>query len=379
MPTAETWTELLGLHPVVSRARRMGFAAIEKENLIRSLERTPVFDRAEIESLRTARPGDMARLMELNVRVAGLLERISQIETGFTLKYREEMLSGVFAFLAEATGLPKDSIRGLFSNIEWTSPGLADVVAGGGLLAPVRRTVPQDVQTPERKRLLALIAKRITHDLIIHGMSLRFFYQSLPLLRDTLDRNHPGLTNLYIGFAASLQLMMLLYEGPFPDGAAVRAGRVEVGIRDKTFRIRISGINFPSLFNEIAKGLYEALLHPGMPTAQDLGADESIFRELTSGPDLEYELQKVAPEASLRMHQSLLACRNSDPQRIGRILASAGFVNLSPEGEVSMLYRAFARLEPVEAALFACRSFTESMKGVACARLFQKIIDRLED
>jgi hypothetical protein len=86
---------------------------------------------------------------------------------------------------------------------------------------------------------------------------------------------------------------------------------VEVAIQQGAFRIRASGINFPSLFNEIVKGLYEALLHPGMPTAVELGADEAVFRALTSGADLEYELLKVAPQASLRLHQALVACRES--------------------------------------------------------------------
>lgn len=378
MPLATTWPELLGRHPAVRQARAMGFPGIERQNLLRSMESTGLFNAGELAEWRRPGPRGIVDLLPLNMRVAGFLEQIAHIESGFSAHRREEMLSEVFAFLAEATGLPAASIQGLFTDIQWRSPGLAEVIADGGLSAPRRNAKQEEVQTPEHKHLLALVAKRIVHDLLIHGKSLRFIYQALPLLRETIDRVHPGLANLYIGFAASLQLMMLLYEGPFPDGAAVRAGRVEVGIRDKVFRISVMGINFPSVFNEIAKGLYEALLHPGMPTAEELGAYEAIFRELTSGPDLEYELMKVGSEASLRIHRGLIESRNSDLGRVSRILSRAGFKNLTPRGEVSMLYRAFARLDPAETALLACRLFEKPLKGNT-GSLFRKIIDLLEE
>ena len=174
---------------------------------------------------------------------------------------------------------------------------------------------------------------------------------------------------------------MMLYEGPYLDldGAAIRAGRVEVGIQQGAFRIRVSGINFPSLFNEIIKGLYEALLHPGMPTARELGADEALFRGLTSGPDLEYELLKVAPQASLRLHRGLVACRERDPDRISRVLGRAGYEGFRPQGEVSMLYRAFARLSPAQTTLFACRAMEEASGDTSGALLARQLIRNLEE
>jgi hypothetical protein len=141
----------------------------------------------------------------------------------------------------------------------------------------------------------------------------------------------------------------------------------------------VQGINLPSLFNEIVKGLYEALLHPGMPTAKELGADEAVFRELTSGPDLEYELMKVAPEASLRIHGALVACHARDPQAVRRMLQRAGNDDIAPQGEVTMLYRAFARLSPARTALFACRSFAGPMDGPAGSRLAGELIGCMEE
>lgn len=369
---------MLARHPVIRRARAQRFVELEKQNLIRHLEATGNFSADDLDAMRAPGPRAIAQLLPLNLRIAGLLERIAQIETGFSPRRREEMLASVFAFLAEATGLPGASIRGLFADVQWKTPDLAEVVAGGGLSAPRRKTRPEEVQTPERKRLLALVAKRIVHDLLIHGKSLRFFYQALPLLRDEIDRGHPGLTNLYIGFAASLQLMMMLYDGPYPDGAAVRAGRVEVAIQQKSFRIRVSGINFPSLFNEIVKGLFEALLHPGMPTAEELGGDEAIFRELTAGPDLEYQLQKVAPEVSARLHRIFLALANRHGERIRRALSRAGHDDLTPAGQVSMLVRAFAQLDHRSTALAASRAVEGPLSPRLEERLMRQLIPYLE-
>lgn len=93
----------------------------------------------------------------------------------------------------------------------------------------------------------------------------------------------------------------------------------------------MSGINFPSIFNEIVKGVYEALLHPGMPTAAEPGADEAAFREMTAGPDLEYELQKIAPEVSVRVHRVLLAIAEKYTARIQPILRRSGYGELPPQ------------------------------------------------
>lgn len=363
---------------MIRRARDLRFVELEKQNLIRHLEATDTFSAEELGEIRAPGPRTIAQLLPLNLRVAELLEQIAQIETGFTPARRQEMLDGLFSFMEETTGLPDEFIRGLFMDIQWTSASLMDVIAGGGLPSPARKTLPREVQTPERRRLLALVGKRLTHDLVIHGKSLRFFYQALPLLRETIDRGHPGLTNLYIGFAASLQLMMMLYNGPYPDGAAVRAGRVQVAIQQKAFRIRVSGINFPSLFNEIVKGLFEALLHPGMPTAEELGGDEAIFRELTAGPDLEYQLQKVAPEVSARLHRVFLALANRHGERIRRALSRAGHDDLTHAGQVSMLIRAFAQLDPRSTALMASRAVKGTLSPRLEERLMRQLISNLE-
>jgi hypothetical protein len=379
MPTARNWTCLLGRHLVIRRAREMGFAEIEQHNLIRCLERTGLFSPEELLSWSGSEPRSARELMGLNLRLAGFLEQTSSIESQFSSERRQEMVSAIFSFMEEVTGLPAAMIRDLFTDIRWTSPSLQEVIMGGGLTAPARRTSLETVLIPERKRLLALVAKRLTHDLIIHGNSLRLFYQGLPLMRGTLDRVHPNLTNLYMAFAASLQLMMLLYGGPFPDGAAVRAGRVEVGIKEQVFKIRASAINFPSLFNEIIKGFFEALLHPGMPTAEELGDDEVLFRELTAGPDLEFELMKVAPEASLRMHHALVACRDHDPKRVGQLIRMGGFGDFPPSGEVYLLYRAFARLSPAKSQAFACRAIMRPMEPMslrAYVRILNNQLDR---
>jgi hypothetical protein len=152
-----------------------------------------------------------------------------------------------------------------------------------------------------------------------------------------------------------------------------------VGIKEQVFKIRASAINFPSLFNEIIKGFFEALLHPGMPTAEELGDDEVLFRELTAGPDLEFELMKVAPEASLRMHHALVACRDHDPKRVGQLIRMGGFGDFPPSGEVYLLYRAFARLSPAKSQAFACRAIMRPMEPMslrAYVRILNNQLDR---
>jgi hypothetical protein len=172
---------------------------------------------------------------------------------------------------------------------------------------------------------------------------------------------------------------MILYGGAYPDGAAIRAGRVQVETKGETFRIKVAGINFPSVFNEIVKGLYEALLHPGMPTKEDLGNDEGIFRELTAGPDLEYELQKLAPEASLRMHAAFSACRDRNELTIRRILTRAGYDPFPPAGEVSMLYRSFARLDPLATMRYAGVALKASANDRNLARMDPWLLEHLEE
>lgn len=378
MDPAQTWTDLLARHPVLKRAHRLGFVELEKQNLIRHLDATGLFGTQELNALRTPGDRDIGDLMGLSMRVAGLLEQIAQLEVGLSGDQRQEILDGAYDFLHEATGLPRKNISGLFSEIRWTSASMAEVLAAGGMSVPKRKTVPADVQTPERRELLTLLSKRIVHDLIIHGKSLRYFYQALPLLRETIDRAHPGLTNLYIGFAALLQLMMLLYGGPFLDGAAVRAGRVEVAIKGKAFQIRIMGINFPSLFNEILKGLFEALLHPGMPTYEQLGEDEAVFRELTAGPDLEYELMKVAPEVAGRLHRTLLAIATRHRDEIRRVLKRAGYEPMTDAGNVSMLFRAFSQLDPRATVVFAARAMEGPLQERLEDRLLAYLLPYLE-
>ncbi len=379
MKPAQTWTELLSRHPVLRKARKLGFVELEKQNLIRHLGATGLYAADELNMLRAPGRRSMGDLMGLSMRVAGLLEQIAQIEAGLSEGRRQAMLDAAYAFLQDATGLPAERIGGLFSEVRWTSAGLAEVLAGGGMASPRRTVEPAELQRPENRRLLAWIAKRITHDLVIHGKSLRYFYQALPLLREPIDGAHPGLTNLYIGFGASLQLMMLLYDGPFLEGAAIRAGRVETAIKDGAFRIRIMGINFPSLFNEMVKGLFEALLHPGMPTRDQLGADEALFRELTGGPDLEYALMKVAPEVAGRLHQALLGIATRHRSNITAALQRAGYADMTDAGAVSMLVRAFSQLDPRSTLAYAGKAIEGPLPIRLESRLAEQVRRVLEN
>ncbi len=147
----------------------------------------------------------------------------------------------------------------------------------------------------------------------------------------------------------------------------------------ETFQIKVAGINFPSVFNELVKGLYEALLHPGMPTAEELGGDEAIFRELTAGPDLEYELQKLAPEASLRMHAAFSACRDRNELVIRRKLTRSGYDPIPPAGEVSMLYRSFAKLDPLATMRYAGSAFRTDANGRKLTRMDPWLLEHLEE
>ena len=378
MDPAPTWTELLARHPVLKRAHRLRFVELEKQNLLRHLEATGLFGPEEIRALGAPGRRSMGDLMGLSMRVAGLLEQIAQIEAGLAERQRQAMLDAAYAFLQDATGLSQESIRGLFTEVRWTSAGLADVLAGGGMDVPERKSGPAEIQKPENRQLLDWVAKRITHDLIIHGKSLRYFYQALPLLRETIDGMYPGLTRLYIGFAASLQLMMLLYDGPYLEGAAVRAGRVEARIKDGAFQIRLMGINFPSLFNEMVKGVFEALLHPGMPTQEQLGQKEAVFRELTGGPDLEYALMKVAPEVAGRLHRALLGIATRHKGEIKTALRRAGYGDMKDAGHVSMLLRAFSQFDPRFTLAYAGWSIKQPLANRQERHLVTQLLCHLE-
>ncbi len=378
MDLAQTWTELLARHPVMKRAHRLGFVELEKQNLIRHLEATGLFGPEEIRALSAPGGRSMGDLMGLSMRVAGLLDRIAQIEAGLAERQRQAMLDAVYALLKNVTGLPQESISGLFTEVRWTSVGLADVLAEGGMDVAERKTDPAKIQKPENRQLLDWVAKRIAHDLIIHGKSLRYFYQALPLLRETIDAAHPGLTSLYVGFGASLQLMMLLYGGPFLASAAIRAGRVETKIEAGAFRIRIMGINFPSLFNEMVKGVFEALLHPGMPTRKQLGKDEAAFRELTGGPDLEYALLKVAPEVAGRLHQVMLGIATRHKGEIRSALRRAGYADMTDAGCVSMLFRAFSQLDPRSTLAYAGWAIHQPLSVRHEQHLTEKLLPYLE-
>ena len=378
MDPAPTWTELLARHPVLKRAHRLGFVELEKQNLLRHLEATGLLEADEINTLRRPRKRTQGDFIGLSLHVAGLLEQIAQIEAGLAERQRQAMLDAAYAFLQDATGLSQESIRGLFTEVRWTSAGLADVLAGGGMDVPERKSGPAEIQKPENRQLLDWVAKRITHDLIIHGKSLRYFYQALPLLRETIDGMYPGLTRLYIGFAASLQLMMLLYDGPYLEGAAVRAGRVEARIKDGAFQIRLMGINFPSLFNEMVKGVFEALLHPGMPTQEQLGQKEAVFRELTGGPDLEYALMKVAPEVAGRLHRALLGIATRHKGEIKTALRRAGYGDMKDAGHVSMLLRAFSQFDPRFTLAYAGWSIKQPLANRQERHLVTQLLCHLE-
>lgn len=369
---------LLARHPVIRRARQLGFPAMEKEILLRHLAQAGIFPRSQVEAMRVG-PCTPAMMMRISATILELHEGISRIERSFTPARRDSLLDAAFATLETITGIPNQFTRPLFSRINWETPSIQTLVASGCLPTPDRQTYLAVLQSADRHELLALIAKRISHDLLIHGNSLRYFYQALPLMRETIDAGCHGLTNRYIGFAAATQLQMILHEGSYPDGAALRAGRIQMDIKQEAFQIRVYGINFPSLFNELVKGLYEALLHPGMPTAAQLGPHQEAFRELTSGPDLEFELMKIAPTASLRFHQALVALEGRHKKEIRQVLRRAGQDDLPPLGVVSLLYRAFSKLNPDLTLLFMARPLAAPLQSRTEMRLFLCLIENLED
>ena len=168
------------------------------------------------------------------------------------------------------------------------------------------------------------------------------------------------------------------YDGPFLEGAAIRAGRVEPRIQNGAFQIRIMGINFPSLFNEMVKGLFEALMHPGMPTQEQLGENETAFRELTGGPDLEYALMKVAPEVAGRLHRALLGIATRHKGEIKTALRRAGYGDMKDAGHVSMLLRAFSQFDPRFTLAYAGWSIKQPLANRQERHLVTQLLCHLE-
>jgi len=185
----------------------------------------------------------------------------------------------------------------------------------------------------------------------------------------------PGLAEKYIGFSATLQLQNLLYEGEFSGTAA---GMVRARISpDRRFRIFSSGINFPSLFHEMVKGTFEALLHHGMPTKQQVGEHEQVFHDMTSGGVLEFEEHKISPQASLRMHRLLAEIAKKNYSSIQKKLERTGYQNISLTFAVSMLYKAFSQLSPTKTSYFFARAVQEGITEKIKKRLYNELLQNM--
>ena len=115
-----------------------------------------------------------------------------------------------------------------------------------------------------------------------------------------------------------------------------------------------------------------------MPTAGQLGEDESIFRELTGGPDLEYALMKVAPEVARRLHQAMLGIATRHRGIISHALRRAGYGSMTDAGNVSMLFRAFSQLDPRSTQIFAARAIEGPLAARTEKRLVAQLLPLLE-
>ena len=127
--------------------------------------------------------------------------------------------------------------------------------------------------SPERQReMRAEIEKRIILNGLVHGCAMHIWKSAHYIIKDKIDDLDPGLMDMYNIYTASVGWMIWQMTPDFAQASIDQAGLAQ-GKNELNFdepgeaecSIECSGINFPVLLHEVAKGAIDYLICHGIP------------------------------------------------------------------------------------------------------------------
>lgn len=327
-------------HPVIAGVNQARFKQGEISRVTKIMEKENVLSKAEYTALRS-KMNSTPKLMLAQSKVVEAIQHMSSVEKRLSAQERKEMVEAAVDSVSTVTGIPSEFIHDLVK-INWTPKSVQELIEAGA--APQVRKKISTIPPEELRQLHEYVSKRISHDMLIQGNSLRVFTRAFPLMKEKIRKINPELYKSYIGFSGALQLLNLIYEGK-AEGMAVAAGKAEVKFEQGKLKVTIPATSFPAVFNEVTKAVYEALLYEGLPTREQIAGREEEFREITGDLELEFLHHKLAPRVSERMHKAFVQIVSANRKQLLEELAKREL----PANEtyaVSMMYKAFAGLHP---------------------------------
>ena len=128
--------------------------------------------------------------------------------------------------------------------------------------------------TPPPPRLLEVIDRRVTHNLLIQGMAINGITQALPLARRELDAMDSHLYDRYRLHANLAQLVQFLAPPLGDEPPPALAGFEQVRWEGDRPVIEARAVVLPVLIQELCKGVLEIVMSPGLPRAGELSEAE---------------------------------------------------------------------------------------------------------
>jgi hypothetical protein len=359
-------------HPVIGAINHNRFAKAEESKLLKLLKRRGIISEQENRVMRS-RVGFMEKARLLGVKQYQMIENIARTEKAMTPEQRRKLVSAGLDAMSIITGIPRHYIEDLIV-VNWTPKNFQELIAQGPAEKPMvnlKKLPPQEAQ-----KLHALVSKRINHDLLIHGNSMRLFVQAFPLMREAIESIRPGLYNQYVGYSALLKWATLAQEGMIDQ--AIAAGRSEMQFNNRLQAIA-NATCFPALFNEMSKGVYEALLHEGLPEQHELSRSaQEHFKAITADIELEGLHQKISPRASQRVHTTLTKLVGENKNQLTALFEQKEHP-VSETYMTSLMYKAFALLSPRETDYFMHAMVKPQMNPIVRRRLFEVLLNKMEE
>jgi hypothetical protein len=360
-------------HPVISGVNQARFKLGELSRLTKTMEKEKAISKAEYAMLRGKVP-PVQKLMLAHTKAVQTIQHMSAVEKRMTQEQRRELIGAAIDSVSTITGIPSEFISDLVK-VNWNPKSVEELVEAGAT-PQVRKTL-STIPPEELRQLHEYASKRITHDMLIQGNSLRVFTRAFPLMKEKIKRIDPELYKTYVGFSGALQLLNVIYEGK-AEGAAVSAGKAEVKFESGKLKVTIPATSFPAVFNEITKAVYEALLYEGLPTREQIAGREAEFREITGDLELEFLHHKLAPRVSERMHKAFVQIVNANKKHLLEELAKRDL----PANEtyaVSMMYKAFAGLHPRITNTYVQQIASAKMDSVSRKAFTNLMVRRMEE
>ena len=290
----------------------------------------------QILNLLETKGNNQKKMMICGRRAFELHNQITEIEKNLTKNQKNQLINAGIRTISQILGLPEDMVKEIHTKQEWAHINYSEINPKDhnsekyfvNVKKPRYLEQLDSLPKKEKNKLLNLISKRLSHNLIIQGQSLQQFYRTIPLFSETIDKINPNLSNLYLKFSAFGQLAQI-YQEEITQNKRINSTKVIPKIKlennQKMFNIESYGVNFPSLYQEIIKGTYEALMHEGMPTKQELGKNQRIYRRMTANDYLEFIEFKYSPEIASKFDNYLNNLITSNEESIKRNLRIKGY------------------------------------------------------